>query len=232
MIKDKNSFFLNSEKMLKNMINNLENVQDLELDELNPEKTMHVIMDMNNGFAKKGALYSERVEALIPKIASLTERGLERNIITGAYTDCHCSRSPELESFPQHCMADTEESEVVDELKIYIEKGLHIWTKNSTNGIMSVNPLNSELIDKYSKERIQGLNTFIITGCVTDICVYQFTLSLKAYLNENNIKARIIVPIDCVDTFDIPGVHDAEFMNVVFLNSMLSNGIEVVNSIK
>lgn len=232
MIKDKGSFFLNSEKMLKSMIKNLEAISSIELDELNPEKTMHVIIDMNNGFAKKGALYSPRVEALIPKIVSLTKRGLERNIITGAYTDCHCNISPELESFPPHCMADTEESEVIDELKVYIEKGLHIWTKNSTNGIMSVNPLNSDLIDKYSKERIEGLNTFIITGCVTDICVYQFTLTLKAYLNENNINARIIVPVDCVDTFDIPEVHDAEFMNVVFLNSMLSNGIEVVGSIK
>ena len=42
----------------------------------------------------------------------------------------------------------------------------------------------------------------------------------------------IIVPINLVDTYNIDNVHPAELLNIVFLNSMIQNGIKVVKEIK
>lgn len=220
MINDYNDFMKNSNEMLVSMLNNLKDLEEIELDSLESNKTLLSIIDMNNGFAKEGALYSERVERLIPKIEKLTRTAIADGITTVAINDTHYKESPEFECYPVHCMHDSQECKLIDELSQI--KGLSIVGKNSTNGIIKMLP-------SLTKGRFR---TFIVVGCVTDICVYQYTISLKAYLNENNIRARIILPIDCVDTFDIPGVHDAEFMNVVYLNSLISNGVEVVKSIK
>ena len=49
---------------------------------------------------------------------------------------------------------------------------------------------------------------------------------------QNNINKDIIVPINLVDTYNIDNVHPAELLNIVFLNSMIQNGIKVVKEIK
>ena len=38
--------------------------------------------------------------------------------------------------------------------------------------------------------------------------------------------------INLVDTYNIDNVHPAELLNIVFLNSMIQNGIKVVKEIK
>ena len=54
---------------LKNNLNNLpmKNLSDLDL-----SKTELFIVDINNGFAKEGALYSPRIENLINPIVNFT----------------------------------------------------------------------------------------------------------------------------------------------------------------
>ena len=60
-------------KEFENMKFNLEKLKSKKINELNLSKTMLFIIDMNNGFAKKGALYSDRVEALINPITNLAK---------------------------------------------------------------------------------------------------------------------------------------------------------------
>ena len=38
------------------------------------------------------------------------------------------------------------------------------------------------------------IDAYIITGCCSDICVLQFALTLKTYLNAQNIDKKVIVP--------------------------------------
>ena len=38
--------------------------------------------------------------------------------------------------------------------------------------------------------------------------------------------------MDLVDTYHIDNIHNANLLNIVFLNSMIQNGIKVVKSIK
>lgn len=179
-------------------------------------KKLLIIVDMNNGFSKRGALYSPRVEKLIAPIRNYAE--IFEGLIVG-FTDTHGMDCIEFSSYPVHCVIGTEECEIVDELKGL--KGLITVPKNSTNG--------------FHEEQFQNIlrnnpdiETIEIVGCCTDICVYQLAVTLSTYFTMKNKKGvEVIVHKDMVDTFDIPNVHDADKLNEIFLESMASNGVIV-----
>lgn len=196
----------------------IQNLKSENISNINLSKTILFIVDMNNGFAKSGALYSQRVENLIDPIASFANFIGNNNCPIIAFTDSHNPDSIEFKNYPKHCLVDDMESEIIDELKSI--NGLTIVPKNSTNGFFAL-----ENFDYSSFENI------IIVGDCTDICIYQFATTLKAYFNHLNIDKNIIVPVDLVDTYDIPNIHSANLMNLVFLNSMIQNGINVVKTI-
>lgn len=174
-----------------------------------------IIIDVNNGFAKRGNLYNPRVEALIEPIKNYAKLFKGKLV---AFTDTHKEDCLEFGSYPVHCLDGTWESEVVDELKDL--EGLLTIPKNSTNGF------HEELFKEFLVDNPE-IDTFEIVGCCTDICVYQFAITLKTYFTMNNKQVDVIVHKDMVDTFDVPEIHDADKLNESFLNSMVSNGIIV-----
>lgn len=188
------------------------------------EKSVLFIVDMNNGFAKEGSLYSERVEQIIPEIVEITKLYLKNQLPVIAFTDCHPLDSVEFTNYPPHCLENTPEAEVVDELKILGDK-LRIIKKNSTNGFLEKEA--REVIDSLAAE---GCKKWIITGCCTDICILQFALTLKTYFNTQNIESEIIVPISAVETYDAPW-HNGDAMNLFALYNMQMNGIKIVGKI-
>ncbi len=206
---------LNDLNILKNNLDKLpiKNISDLDL-----KKTELFIVDINNGFARKGSLYSPRIENLINPIVEFTKSISKdiKNVV--AFTDYHTSDSIELLSYPIHCIENTVECEIVDELKSI--ENLKIINKNSTNGFFALNNINFENTDNI-----------IIVGDCTDICIYQLAITLKSYFNQYNINKNIIVPINLVDTYHTDNIHPAELLNIVFFNSMIQNGIEVVKCI-
>ncbi|CEN23130.1 isochorismatase family cysteine hydrolase [Paraclostridium sordellii] len=206
-------------KEFENMKFNLEKLKSKKINELNLSKTMLFIIDMNNGFAKKGALYSDRVEALINPITNLAKILEAKNCEIIAFTDSHNKDSIELRSYPTHCLENDYESKIVDEISTI--KNLKVIPKNSTNGFFCLEDKNFKNIDNI-----------IVVGDCTDICIYQFVVTLKAYFNQNNIDKNIIVPMNLVDTYHIDNIHNAEIMNIVFLNSMIQNGVEVIKEIE
>ena len=204
---------------LNSLKSNLDNLPTMNLCDLDLNRTDLFIVDINNGFAKGGSLYSPRIENLINPIVKFT-KSVEKNIKSIiAFTDYHTKESIELLSYPTHCMKDTIECEIVDELKSI--DNIKIIKKNSTNGFFALNDLN-----------FNNTDNIIIIGDCTDICIYQLAITLKSYFNQNNINKHIIVPINLVDTYNIDNVHPAELLNIVFLNSMIQNGIKVVKEIK
>ena len=203
----------------KSLLSNLENLKSLSIDNLDLNKTGLFIVDMNNGFAKEGALSSPRVEEIIEPIADFGKAISSKINTIVAFTDTHDEDAVELKSYPAHCLRGDMESEVVKE--ILAIDNLEIIEKNSTNGFFAID------IEKY-----KNLDNFIVVGCCTDICVYQFVLTLKTYFNQNNLDKNIIVPMNLVETYDIDMVHSGDFLNTIFLNSMMQNGINVVKEIK
>lgn len=206
-----------SAEMISKIYDRFDTLEDLELKTLDFNRTMLLIVDINKGFAKKGALYSNRIEKLINPISNLAKAALEKGVKVKAFTDYHTEKSIELRSYPNHCMDNTDEWEIVDELNL---EGIDIIKKNSTNGFL-------EKTFNFNKEEIDNI---IIVGDCTDICVYQLAISLRADFNRVNKDGNIYVPKNIVDTFDAP-MHKANFMNYVFLNSMMDNGIKVIKDI-
>lgn len=206
-----------SNEMIEGIYERFQGLENLKLDSLKPEKTLLLIVDINKGFAKKGALYSPRIEALVKPISELAKVSLNRGIKVKAFTDYHTEESIELNSYPKHCMENSDEWELVDELNL---EGIEVIKKNSTNGFLE----EKFIVDEEEFENI------IIVGDCTDICIYQLAISLRAEFNRVNRKGEIFVPKNLVDTFDMK-MHKAEFLNYVFLNSMMDNGIKVVMDI-
>lgn len=215
---NKNEFLKSSVEALEEIFDMLEKLPAIQLKDLQEKQTALVIVDMVNGFAREGALKSPRVEGLIPEIAELSKACDELHITKLAFADCHIKASPEFDAYPEHCMFDTAEGEIVDELKEI--GGYTLIPKNSTNGFLE------EVFQKWLKEN-EHINTFVITGDCTDICVQQFAVTLKTWFNMQNKKVRIIVPINAVETYDF-GIHSGDLMNVMALYNMIINGIEVI----
>lgn len=200
---------------LTTLKNNLDNLPSEEISNINLEKTQLYIIDMNNGFSKSGALYSPRINNLIKPIYDFSMYISKKvhNII--AFTDSHPINCLEFSTYPSHCLENDYESEIIDELKNI--NNLKILPKNSTNGFFALDSLD-----------FSNIENIIVVGNCTDICVYQFAVTLKSYFIQNNINKNIIIPMNLIETYDAPGVHCADLSNIVFINSMIQNGIKVI----
>lgn len=218
---NKNEFIERSVNTLGEIFDMLAKLPAIELKDLQSKQTALVIVDMVNGFAREGALKSPRVEGIIAEIAKLSKTCNELHIARLAFADCHTKASPEFDTYPAHCMIGTSEGEMVDELKE--PGGYTLISKNSTNGFLE------EAFQKWLKEN-EHINTFVITGDCTDICVQQFAITLKTWFNMQNKRGRVIVPINAVETYDL-NLHNGDLMNVMALYNMIINGIEVAQGV-
>ena len=208
-------------KEAEGMLKEIESLEPVSISKLDSGSTMAVFVDIINGFINEGAMASERVGDIIPPNAKLLKMCNETGILTAAFADCHEKNAAEFASFPPHCIKDTRESEIVDELK---EQGGYILIpKNSTNGFNEQKFKN--LIECHSE-----ICTFIVTGDCTDICVLQFCLALKTYFTAQDRLVKIIVPISCVETYDAP-FHSSDFANLAAYKLLKDSGITFVSEI-
>ncbi len=206
---------------IKGIENILKAKDALDLKSLDPNKTVLIIIDVVNGFAKEGPMSSPRITGIVPNIVGIIKKVDKLGIQKLFFGDSHTENSPEFDSYPVHCMVDTWESEVVDEIKEL--GGYRYIAKNSTNGF--IEPEFQRWLDENGH-----VENFLVVGDCTDICILQFTTTLKAYFNMKNQNRRVIVPIDGVDTYDADE-HDGDILHTMALYIMLINGIEIVNSI-
>ncbi|MFQ5612557.1 MAG: cysteine hydrolase family protein [Anaerolineae bacterium] len=195
-------------------------------------KVAVVSVDVINGFCYEGPLASPRVAGIIAPITELFKRsyraGVRHFIVT---QDTHPPDSVEFENYPPHCVRGTPESEAVPEFQeLPFWNEFKVIPKNSINSVIGTG------LDGWLDEH-PDVDTFITVGDCTDLCTYQLAMHLKLRGNAANRKVRVILPVDCVDTYDLPvetaheiGAvpHDGDLLHHVFLYSMMLNGIEVV----
>ena len=203
------------------LISEINSLTAVEFDRLDKNTTMAVFVDIINGFINEGAMAAERIGDIIPENAKLMKKCLSANVLTAAFADCHPKDAAEFLSFPPHCISGTRESELVDELKDM--GGYVLIPKNSTNGFHEEKF--RELLECHPET-----DTFIVTGDCTDICVMQFCLSLKTYFTQKNKAVRIIVPVNCAETYDAP-YHSSDFCNIAAYKLMKDSGIEFTAAI-
>lgn len=198
-----------------------QNLAPIELSELVNENAALVIVDMINGFVKEGALASPNVLAINDTVAQLAKACESHAIPIAALADCHSLSSPEFGSFPTHCLANTEESEVTDEILAACKP--ERIEKNSTNGYLA--PKFREWMDRCAT------STFILVGDCTDLCVMQLALTMKTHFNQLDRTSRIIVPVNAVATYSL-GTHDAKMVDTMALFMMQTAGVELCSEIK
>jgi nicotinamidase-related amidase len=200
-----------------------------------PARTALASVDVINGFCHAGPLASPRVKNIIAPIVRLFERahaaGVRHFILT---QDTHEPEAVEFAQYPPHCVRGTEESEAVPEFKaLPFYKDMLTFPKNSIHSALNTG-LEAWLSDHPE------VNTLIVVGDCTDLCTYQLAMHLRLRANAHQLRQRVILPVDCVDTYDLPVEtakqisavpHDGDLLHLIFLYSMMLNGVEIVRTI-
>ncbi|MBS3975833.1 MAG: cysteine hydrolase [Syntrophomonadaceae bacterium] len=185
-----------------------------------PEQVVLVLVDLVQGFAREGPLASPRVAALIEPITKLAEEALRLGVGITVIRDAHSEDCPEFDQFGRHCVKGSAEAELVSELKEVLGPNYIDWPKNC-----------------LAAGQAHAQSTVIIVGDCTDLCVYQAAMGEKLAANARGIRKRVIVPVNLVDTYDLPveaakklGLlpHPGDFFHLVFLYHLKLNGIELV----
>ena len=171
-------------------------------------KELLFVVDMVNGFVKEGSMHDDSIMKIVDVISQECKVHEHRLFIA----DTHEADAIEFKSFPAHCVKGTSEAEIIDELKPYVNE---ILEKNSTN---TFHVLNKEILKDY--------DSFKIVGCCSDICVMQFALSLKTYLNQMNMPQQVIVVEKGIATYDA-SYHPAEEYHRMAINMMEQSGIVI-----
>ena len=192
-------------------------------------------VDVINGFCHAGPLASGRVGRIIGPIVALFTKANAAGITNFVLPhDAHDPEAAEFADYPPHCVRGTRESEIVPELlALPFASQFHLIEKNSLHSGVGTG-LNAWL-DAHPR-----ITHRIVVGDCTDLCAYQLAMHLKVRANAANLRHPVILPADCVDTYDISletaraasiAPHPADFFHATFLYSMAQNGVRVVESL-
>jgi nicotinamidase-related amidase len=210
---------------------------DLAAEIKEPQRAAVISEDLVKGFCTIGPLASPRVQAIVAPSAQLIKRAHELGLPHFLLLqDAHEPDAVEFGSFAPHCVRGTSESETAPELMALPWAGqFALITKNS---------INSTLAPGWRAWQAQhtDVRTFIVAGDCTDYCIYQLAMALRVLANSNQARdVRVIVPADCVNTYDVPvdvaqslGIlpHAGDLLHLIFLYHMALNGVEIVSTIE
>lgn len=197
-----------------------------------PEHVGIFCVDLINGFCHSGPLASERVRGIIPPIRDLFSRAYAAGVRHFVLThDAHPPDAAEFEAYPPHCLQGSNESEVVPELlTLPFASAFVRFPKNSLHSGIGTG------LDAFLDAHPEITHRIVVGDC-TDLCTYQLAMHLKLRAHAANTSLPVILPADCVDTYDLPvqaavtvgaKAHPAELMHLLFLYHMGCNGVRVV----
>jgi nicotinamidase-related amidase len=226
-----------SKAFLDYLENWLAHLPSLRLEEAVPEpgKSAIISIDVINAFLYEGPLASPRVAEIGEPIKNLMQsawaRGLRDILLV---QDAHEKESLEFDAYAEHAISGTHGAQAID-----LIKALPFYEQITTIYKDSIHPALNNGFDAWLDAR-GDLDTIIAVGDVTDICVYQLATYLKSRANAFHRRQRVIVPANCVQTWDL-SVEDAEnlpalphhgdLLHATFLYHMALNGVEVVKEI-
>ena len=142
-----------------------------------------LVIDMLRGFLEEGyPLYcGKRSRRIIPRVRRLLEKESAAGSPVFFVCDRHAPDDPEFRMVPPHCIAGTEEAEIIPELSHYPGK---IIPKRRYSAFYGT-PLDRRL-------KHIGVQKLILCGVCTDICV------LHTAADARNRDYFVEVPVDCV----------------------------------
>lgn len=227
----------NSEAFLDYLENWTENLPTLTLDAAipEPEKTAIISVDVINAFLYEGPLSSPRVADIDEPITHLMQSAWDRGTRDILLVqDSHQDETLEFSEFGTHAVKGSHEAEAIEMIK-----NLPFYDNLTTIYKDTIHPALNTDFDHWIEER-DTLETFVVVGDVTDLCVYQLATYLRLTANAYHKQRRVIVPANCVQTWhlsvedaqDLPAMpHHGDMLHATFLYHMALNGIEVVEEI-
>jgi nicotinamidase-related amidase len=200
-----------------------------------PQKGAILSQDLIKGFCSIGPLASPRVDGIVKPVANFFQSAWSygvRNILL--FQDAHEPDAIEFNAYPPHCVRGTAEAETVEEFKAlpFFDK-LPVFTKNSISSGIKTG------FDEWLAAKPE-VDTFVVVGDCTDICIYQLAMYLRTTANASQIKRRVIVPAQFVQTYDRPLAvareqggfpHPGDLLHEVYLYHMALNDVEIVQRI-
>ena len=200
-----------------------------------PQHIAILCVDVINGFCNEGALASERIAAIVEPIAALFQNAYSAGVTHFVVIhDAHDPFAVEFVDYPPHCIRGTSESDPVPELALLSFASLfQMIPKNSISSSAGTR------LDSWLDAHPEITHRIVVGDC-TDLCTYQLAMHLKVRANAKNEVRPVIIPANCVDTYDISievaeeeniPAHPADFLHPVFLYNMERNGIKVVSYI-
>ncbi len=177
-----------------------------------------LVVDVINGFAKEGSnknMYCGNSAGIIGRLEKLTESAVKKGVPLIYCTDAHIETDKELKRnggpWDYHCMADTEESEILDSLPqngmITVKRNQKLDYKlGDASGILRIDKgaysafYNTDL-DGILKDF--GVKNVYIAGLVTGICVKH--TAADAFFRGYNLK----IVEDCTADVTLEGHKNA-----------------------
>ena len=209
-----------------------------------------LIIDEVNGFCTVGAgnlaplKKNYQVENMVKETNKLAKIFNEKSLPIALFLDTHEDDRPE-HPYPPHCIKGTGEEKIIKELEwLMTSKNLKI-NKDCINGFIGAINLktNQNLFISWIKDH--QIESLIVTGICTDICVLDFVLTCMSAINHKIILPlkEIIVYSKACSTYDMDiddvkrldldekMVHDQETYHNLGLKIMQMRGALIVNKI-
>ena len=155
-----------------------------------------IVVDMVNGFVYNGPLHDIECSKIIPRQKEIIEDYLDNGDLVVFIKDTHTKDSTEFSRMPIHCLENTDESELVPELREYVGRD-NVITINKNSTSFNEAPEFRELITNLvNLKRVDEI------GVCTDICDFNGIMGLANRLNQENRDVSIYVHEDAVATFN------------------------------
>lgn len=155
-----------------------------------------IVVDMVNGFVYNGPLHDIECSKIIPRQKEIIDDYLDNGDLVVFIKDTHTKDSTEFSRMPIHCLENTDESELVPELRKYVGRD-NVITINKNSTSFNEAPEFRELITNLvNLKRVDEI------GVCTDICDFNGIMGLANRLNQENRDVSIYVHEDAVATFN------------------------------
>jgi nicotinamidase-related amidase len=158
---------------------------------VNNKRYAILVIDMLNDFIN-GKLKLNGVEKIVPNIQKLLDFARLHNIPIIYCNDSHLPNDKELQIWGKHAMKGTIGAKVIEELRPMSND--HVITKNTYSAFYNTNL--KDLLQSFYHG--QGVNSLLITGIHTDICVKHtvydaFIHGYEVTVLEDGVKALPLV---------------------------------------
>ncbi len=155
-----------------------------------------IVVDMVNGFVYNGPLHDIECSKIIPRQKEIIDDYLDNGDLVVFIKDTHTKDSTEFSRMPIHCLENTDESELVPELREYVGRD-NVITINKNSTSFNEAPEFRELITNLvNLKRVDEI------GVCTDICDFNGIMGLANRLNQENRDVSIYVHEDAIATFN------------------------------